>query len=241
MKILNLRKKIIINFSASGILLLISCAVVGYAFHEKNGVNSAVSKIKSETAEFKNQAVEVESKATETKKYKELWKKVTANKKNTNGIKMDDINAMMATVAEKHSIINPEIRVVLPELIKEGALKRSTVNVLFTTVGLTFNAANDVRALSFISEFIGSLPGYPIITSLEIRKNKSYNAQDLVSISSGKGSGSVSGKVDFNWYVYKQKEAEKKDEVKSKEATDDKKSDLKDVKKEVPSEKNPEL
>lgn len=241
MKILNLRKKIIVNFSASVVLLLISCAVVGYAFYEKSTVNSVVSKIKSETSEFKNQAIEVESKATETKKYKELWKKVTANKKNTNGIKMDDINALMVTTAEKYAIINPDIRVVLPEIIKEGPLKRATVNVLFTTVGLTFNATNDVRALSFLSEFIGSLPGYPIITGLEIRKNKNYNAQDLVSISSGKGSGSVSGKVDFVWYVYKQKEVEKKGEVKSKEVTDDKKSDSKAAKEEVPSEKNPEL
>lgn len=213
MKIPELRKKIIINFSATGVLLAIFGGIVFFYIHEKGAVEGRVNKIKTETSTIRMQTVELESKTNEAKKYKELWKKITPNKKNTGGIKMDDVNAKLTAIAEKYTILNPSIKVTLPETLKDGIFQRRTVTVLFTTVNLTFGAVNDVKALLFINEFIESLQGYPIITSLDIRKNKDYSIQELIDLSSGKSTGAISGKVDFFWYVYKDLEnKEKKDD-----------------------------
>ncbi len=218
MRIIDLRKKIIVNFSASGALLLIVGVIFGFYLKEKSGVESKIEKIKSETSALKNQASEFESKTTEVKKYRELWENLTPNKKITSGIKMDDVNTKLATIADKYTISDPAIKVTMPEVLKDGIFKRDTVSVLFTTVNLTFSAVNDVKALLFISEFLESLQGYPVVTNLEIRKAKNYTSQDFVSISSGKFSGAISGKVDFSWYAYKDDE-KKSDEVKPTAAT----------------------
>lgn len=246
MKILNLRKKIIINFSASGILFLVACGTIAYHLHKKHIVENKISQIQNETSQIKSQSSEVESKMAETRKYKTLWSKLTDAKKNTNGIKMDEVNAKLEAIAEKYSISNHSIRIALPETVTEGSLKRTTVDVMSTSANLTFNAVNDVKALSFIVEFIGSLPGYPIITNFEIKKNKSYNTQDLIDISSGKGNGSISGTLDFSWYVYKKVDAAKAKklaELRAKLASDttsktDSEPHKEAVKEEVKSESN---
>ena len=179
---------------------------MSYYLSEKGTVQGKVDKIKSETSSFKTQAVELESKTTEAKKYQTLWKKLTDNKKNTGGIKMDDVNAKLVSAAEKYNITGTNIRVTLPEVLKDGLFNRATVQVLFTTVNLTFSSVNDIKALLFVNEFIESLPGYPIITAFEIRKNKDYTTQDFIDISSGKSSGAINGKLDFFWYAYKELE-----------------------------------
>jgi hypothetical protein len=85
---------------------------------------------------------------------------------------------------------------------------------------LNFSAANDVKAFGFVSEFLESIPGFIIVTDFEIKKVKVYSNQDLIDISTGKGKGNVTGKLDFFWYVGKSKEEapkEKKDSSKPQE------------------------
>jgi hypothetical protein len=43
-----------------------------------------------------------------------------------------------------------------------------------------------------------------VVTGFEITKNKSYNRQDLIDISTGKGAGSIVGNLTFVWYAYKE-------------------------------------
>jgi hypothetical protein len=122
---------------------------------------------------------------------------------------MDEVNANLAAIAEKYTISNPVIKVALPETMKDGLFKRATVNILLTTVNLSFSAVNDIKALAFISEFLDSLPGYVIVTNLDLRKGKQYTEKDLVDISTGKSFGAITGRVDFTWYVYKKKDEPK--------------------------------
>ncbi len=208
MKILHLRKKNILNFSITGVLLVIFSGVIFYNIHQRNSLLSNVDKIKSETLQIQSETTDLESKAIELSKYKELWTQINENKKITNGIKMDEVNAKMSLLAEKYSILPPSIKVTLPETLKGGLFERDTITVLLSTVNLSFSAANDIKALSFISEFVESLPGYTVITNLQVKKNKDYTNQDLIDLSSGKNSGTVSGVVDFYWYAFKIKESD---------------------------------
>lgn len=210
MKAFELRKKIIFNFSASGVLLILLAALIFYNFYQKNNAQEKVNQIKVSISEIKTQIADLQSKVSEITKYKDIWKKISDKKKDQDGIKMDGVNAQLASIAEKNNIFNPTIRVALPEVLKDGVFNNETANVLFTIVNLSFEAINDVRALSFITEFINSLPGYVIITNMEIKKNRKYTEQDLVAITTGKGTGAISGKLDFFWYVYKSKDPVKK-------------------------------
>jgi hypothetical protein len=216
MKILDLRKKNITSFSISGALFFILALGIFYNFYKKSSLEAKISKINSEASQIKNETAELESKAIELKKYRLLWNNLTDGKKSTNGIKMDEINAKLTSIAEKYTIISPLIKVTLPETLNGGLFDRSKINVLSTTVNLNFRAIDDVKALSFIVEFIESLPGYPVITNLQIKKDKSYTNDDLIALSSGKGGGAVSGKVDFFWYAFKNKETENKKESDNK-------------------------
>ncbi len=205
MKIPALRRKIIIACVILISLIATLVSVIVYNISQEDNLQNRIQKIRRDTNEVRGKITELQSKTIEIKKYRESWSGISANKKNVNGIKMDDVNAKLASVAEKYGIIQPSIKVTLPETLKDGIFNRATVNVLFTTVNLTFEATDDISAISFIEEFISYLPGYKVVNSADIRKIKSYTDQDLIALSIGKGTGAVSGKVDFFWYAYKDK------------------------------------
>ena len=217
MKILELRKKIIVNFSITAALAIVLSTVVFFNFHQKSALKSKTDQINSETSQIQGQAGELQSKAIEIKKYMSMWDNINESKKNTNGIKMEEVNATLNTVASKYSITDHTIKVTLPETLKDGVFSRKTITVLFTTANLNFRAINDIKALSFVNEFIDSIPGYPVITNLEIKKDKNYSTEDLIAISSGKGSGMIVGKVDFVWYAFRENADRPKDKIKSNE------------------------
>jgi hypothetical protein len=214
MKILILRKKNIISFSISGVLVLICAAGAFYTFRQKNTLKDKIEAIGSEASKIRSEASDLESKTTELKKYKKLWSSLTDNRKITTGIKMDDINSKLATLAEKYAITNQTIKVTLPETMKGSLFERSTITVTSATGSLNFQALNDVKALSFIEEFINSFPGYVVVTGAQIRKgDKNYTTEDLITISTGKGVGLINAKVDFVWYAFRGKDAEIKKPV----------------------------
>ena len=205
MRIPDLRKKIITNFSVAALLLVIFGIILNFYLHQETNVKIKVDKIKSETDRIKNETIALESKTFEVKKYKEIWQKLSSNRTMIASIKVDDFNSKLSATAEKYSISNLNLKISLPEPLQEGAFKRDTLEIMFTTVNLNFTSLSDTKALSFANEFIGSLHGYPIITYFELKKAKDYDDQDFENISSGKNTGVVSGRIDFFWYVYKEK------------------------------------
>lgn len=207
MKILKLRKKITTNLCVSGLLLAALGSIIYYDIHRDKSVQLQSEQLQMETSMLKEKYIDLENKAAEVKKYQEAWKNIVSSKKTVGNIKMDEINDKLNQIAEKYSIIKPAIKIILPEDIDTGIFNRSTVTVAVSSATLTFESINDVKALSFVSEFINSIPGYAVITGLELKKSKKYTEQDLVDISAGKGSGAVIAKVDFYWYIYKPKVA----------------------------------
>ena len=198
-------------------------------FSQKSSLQKSIEKINNETSEIKNKALDLQNKTLELKKYVSLWGSINEKKKSTNGIKMDEVNLILSEVADKYSIINPQIKVNLPEPMQGDLFNRNTITVLLTNVVLNFKAANDIKALSFVTDFLNSLNGYKVVTNLEVKKDKDYSIEDLVSISSGKTSGNISGKIEFSWYVNKSKDFNKEFE-KSKSSQDITSNKVKDEK-----------
>ncbi len=205
MKILELRKKIVINSVTSLGSLLIFCGCLFYNIHQNTQIREKADRINSEAEQIQNQATELQGKTLDIKKYMAIWRNLDESKKNTSGIKMDDINSLLASMAAKYNISDPVIKVNLPETLTDGVFNSSKINVLFTTVSLTFKSLDDNKALLFMTDFTNSLPGYVVISSLEVKKDKSYTTDDLIAISAGKGSGIVNGSLNFFWYAFKNK------------------------------------
>ena len=203
MKIQILKKRIIKNFSIAGVFLTIFASIFYLYYSKKSGVDNKILTINEETSQFNIELADLQSKTAEIKKYKDLWRTISANKKNTDGIKIDEINAKLTSVATNYMISNPTIKLSLPEVIKGGVFDCKTVNVMMTTASINFVAVNDVKAVMFANEFLNSIKGYPIVTSLNISKIGEYSRQELLDLSTGKSLGIVNGKIDFSWYVYK--------------------------------------
>ena len=203
MKILNLRKNIIANLSVAGVLLIILGALIYYNNAKNQSIIEEVSKIQSDISHIHSEYIELQEKVTEALKYQQAWKLISNNRKSVVGLRMDNINNRIESISEKYSIIKPAIKVIVPETLSSGIFKRSTVFVTVSQTSISFEALNDIKAISFLSEFINSSPGYPILINLEIKKLKQYSDQDLVQISTGRGEGAVSVKADFYWYLYK--------------------------------------
>ncbi len=205
MKIPNLRKRIIINLSASGILLILLGVGIYYNIDLRKQGNDEINQIKSKTSNLKSQISQLKAEETEFEKYSKIWQKISKRKREITGIKVDFVNKSLKNVSEKYAIGDPKIKITLPERLKDGIFNRKTIEVLNTTVTLDFTAVSDINAIAFIYEFLNSLPGYQIITRFDIRKGKDYQPQDYVAISAGTSNGNISGKVSFFWYAFKEK------------------------------------
>lgn len=230
MKIQILKKRIIKNFLVAGVFAIIFSSTFYFYYSKKSGVDSKILAINEETSQFSIELADLQSKTAEIKKYKDLWRTISENKKNTDGIKIDEINAKLTSIANKYGISNPKIKLSLPEVIKGGVFDLKTANVMMTTASINFTAINDTKAMMFANEFINSLKGYPVVTSFNISKSREYTLQELLDVSTGKSSGVVSGKIDFFWYVYK--DLEKKPNETKNPGTENKVEVL-DAKKEV--------
>jgi hypothetical protein len=211
MKIIALRKKININFITAGSLAVGLCGIIFlYTSYHKN-IQSGTTKIRSDITTINKKSKDLLSKISEVKKYRERWDQIDEDKRKPHNIKVDEVNAQLKKIAEKYSIYDAEVKLTLPEVKSGNLFSRTTISVLFTDVNLSFTSASDIQALMFIDEFIKSLPGYVVTSSVEIKKPKAYSEQDLIALSTGKVKGGISGKVELLWYVYKKKDPNQKE------------------------------
>lgn len=199
-----LKNKITINFFISAILGVLASGSIYYRLHQEQASEKTINTIKSEILHLETQKEELENKIVEIKKYRKVFKTLTAQRKDTSGINFDTINSKLELVSMKYNVDNSVIKVSFPENLTNGVFNMSSIAMVSSSVNLSFNAISDVEALSFISEFLDSLPGYTVVNDISIKKTKEYTSTDLISISSGRKSGNISGQVQFYWYVYKQ-------------------------------------
>lgn len=212
MKIPTLKKQITRNFSVVGVFVVVFVGIFYFYSNRKNVVQKKIDSINAETSQISAELSDLQSKTAEIKKYKDMWLKISRNQKDVSGIRIDEINNLLDKTAGKYSITDHSIKLSLPEVIKGGVFDRKTINVMITNASITFTAANDVKAVMFIDDFISSLKGYPVVTSFMISKNKDYANEDLIKLSNGTSNGVVGGKVEFFWYIYR--DPERKDDEK---------------------------
>ena len=205
MKTENLKKSIIINSSILSILILIFSGCVFFVFYQQKNADEQSNKINTETEAIKAKTNSIAGKASQAKKYKDLYSQIPVEKRtNFTGIKMDEINLKLKTIGDKYYITSREIKINVPENFKDEPFKLKTMSVLYTSVVLNFRSYTEDKAFFFLDEFIKSLNGYTILTNIDIRKEKEYTSDNLINISAGKGTGNVTTKAEFYWYSFKE-------------------------------------
>jgi len=207
MKLVDLKKTITINSIILAILVIIFISCVFFIFYQLKSSSEQTDKIKSETDIIKSKTQSMVGKASQAKKYKDLYSQIAKEKRtNFTGIKMDEINVKLKIIGDKYNITSREIKIAVPENLKDEPFKLKSFSVLLTTVTLTFRAYTDDRVFLFAREFMKSLNGFTILTNFDIRKEKDYTPENLINISSGSGTGNISAKVEFYWYSFKEED-----------------------------------
>jgi hypothetical protein len=204
MKIDKLKKQI--KYSIVSIVVLVTLVSVLLAMYVyiNNSFLDQYDKIIMDIADIKNKTQEIEQKTQQNKKYMEMWSKISQNKKSLEGIKVDEINKLVANLGEKYSITSTVFKISVPDNFPSSVYKNETISLLYTIGELTFKSFHDVKAIQFVNEFTKFLHGYAIITKFEFNKEKDYEIKDYFDISTGKISGAIQGRLIFSWYVYKE-------------------------------------
>jgi hypothetical protein len=207
MKILSLRKKIIKNLLITFLLLAAFISIFIYNFFIDKKLESEISKLESEISSIRSKHNELLDKVSQFKKYQEIWSKIPPIKKQISDVKIEFITKNVNEIAAKYSIASPDFKMTIPEELKDGSLNNNLTDfyIVKSSGSIVFNSIDDLKAVSFISELINSMPGYLVIKNFEMKKEKTYNSDDFIKISTGTFNGLVNVKVDFTWYLYKSK------------------------------------
>lgn len=206
MKAIDLRKKTIKNFTIALVVVLLLAVGVLLNNKEKDALDKKLKSVKTEVSSLEQKSRELEGQQKEITKYIEIWKSLRENKKDLDGINMDEINNMINVISKKHFIVGTDIKLSLPEPIKTGIFNTKKIDVLHTKTILRFSALDDASAMSFLKEFFHNIPGYYAISNIKIDRKSSLSNQDLVSISKGKFPNVIDVEVQFFWYVFKSRD-----------------------------------
>ena len=215
MKIDKLKKKIKYSLILIVATAIIIASLLVMYFYLNASFLDQYDKIVMDIADIKNKTQEIERKTQENKKYMELWSKINTNKKSFEGIKIDEINKLIANISEKYSISAPVFRMSVPENYPSRIFQNETISISYAVAELSFVGYHDVRVLQFIDELMKYLHGYPILTRLEFSKDRDYAVKDYFDISTGKSSGAIKGRLIFSWYIYKEGDPGKNKETPS--------------------------
>ena len=173
------KNQIIRNYAITSLLVAALIAAIFLSNYEKGIADQKILTIDSEISRINEEYNELQSKSADIKKYVSMWENIGSNKKVVSGIRLDDINTLVGRTAERYFVSDPQVNVSsIPQVVQGGIFNCKTVTVIFTKVSLTFSAVTDIKALMFIDDLFSRIPGYGIITNLEISKAKDYTTDD---------------------------------------------------------------
>ena len=205
MRISTIKNKIIFNTIASAILVGIVGFGIYYNLSFAKDSNSKIDKIKSEIIKINQEKMSLESQAAEFNKYTQLWYELPDLQKTIEGIKSSKVNKTIDDLSKKHLINKIDISLTIPEELKSGIFRRSTIKVMHSRVEMKFSSLTDVKAIGFINDFLSTLSGHKVVTKLSIKRGKKYLKDDFQKISLGQHDGNIETKATIHWYAYEDK------------------------------------
>ena len=208
MQIAIIRKKIIKNIALTIVFVIFFAGSIFLKIYRENLLQERIRNIENEAMKTSQQATEMEQKATEAKKYRDVWKTLSNEKKMIIGIKSEKVTETIDIIAEKYHSQIDSVKLSIPQNMQGESFDYKTVVVVASKVTLLFKVFTDIDALNFLIDLKKSIPNYIVFKTVEIKKEKKYEQEDYLNIAIKKPGGLIICKTEFIIYAYKDKEKE---------------------------------
>ncbi|UPA55465.1 hypothetical protein MWH06_02230 [Wolbachia pipientis] len=198
MTISQLKRKATIQFIS---YLLLSVGLIGLLtyvviYNEKvyNKNQIAIDKIRS----INLQITGIQKKEVVLNKNLDLWKKISSSNLHSSRY-IANLNFELSRLYKKYSILEPEISISIPEEV-ELYNKSERTKVIKSEVVLNLSSISDKHIFLFLQS-IPNLPGYVMIKSLILNKQRNIDAATMNQILNGNMIEIVRVNIVFDWYT----------------------------------------
>lgn len=198
MTIFQLKRKATIQFIS---YLLLSVGLIGLLtyvviYNEKiyNKNQIAIDKIRS----INLQITGIQKKEVVLNKNLDLWKKISSSNLHSSRY-IANLNFELSKLYKKYYILEPEISISIPEEV-ELHNKSERTKVIKSEVTLNLSSISDKHIFLFLQS-IPNLPGYVMIKSLILNKQRNIDAATMNQILNGNMIEIVRANIVFDWYT----------------------------------------
>ncbi|WP_265021425.1 hypothetical protein [Wolbachia endosymbiont (group A) of Icerya purchasi] len=198
MTISQLKRKATIQFIS---YLLLSVGLIGLLtyvviYNEKiyNKNQIAIDKIRS----INLQITGIQKKEVVLNKNLDLWKKISSSNLHSSRY-IANLNFELSKLYKKYYILEPEISISIPEEV-ELHNKSERTKVIKSEVVLNLSSISDKHIFLFLQS-IPNLPGYVMIKSLILNKQRNIDAATMNQILNGNMIEIVRANIVFDWYA----------------------------------------
>lgn len=198
MTISQLKRKATIQFIS---YLLLSVGLIGLLtyvviYNEKiyNKNQIAIDKIRS----INLQITGIQKKEVVLNKNLDLWKKISSSNLHSSRY-IANLNFELSKLYKKYYILEPEISISIPEEV-ELHNKSERTKVIKSEVVLNLSSISDKHIFLFLQS-IPNLPGYVMIKSLILNKQRNIDAATMNQILNGNMIEIVRVNIVFDWYT----------------------------------------
>lgn len=198
MTISQLKRKATIQFIS---YLLLSVGLIGLLtyvviYNEKvyNKSQIAIDKIRS----INLQITGIQKKEVVLNKNLDLWKKISSLNLHSSRY-IANLNFELSRLYKKYYILEPEISISIPEEVELHNRSERT-KVIKSEVVLNLSSISDKHIFLFLQS-IPNLPGYVMIKSLILNKQRNIDAATMNQILNGNMIEIVRVNIVFDWYT----------------------------------------
>lgn len=198
MTISQLKRKATIQFIS---YLLLSVGLIGLLtyvviYNEKiyNKNQIAIDKVRS----INLQITGIQKKEVVLNKNLDLWKKISSSNLHSSRY-IANLNFELSKLYKKYYILEPEISISIPEEV-ELHNKSERTKVIKSEVILNLSSISDKHIFLFLQS-IPNLPGYVMIKSLILNKQRNIDAATMNQILNGNMIEIVRANIVFDWYT----------------------------------------
>ncbi len=198
MTISQLKRKATIQFIS---YLLLSVGLIGLLtyviiYNEKvyNKNQIAIDKIRS----INLQITGIQKKEVVLNKNLDLWKKISSSNLHSSRY-IANLNFELSRLYKKYYILEPEISISIPEEVELHSKSKRT-KIIKSEVVLNLSSISDKHIFLFLQS-IPNLPGYVMIKSLILNKQRNIDAATMNQILNGNMIEIVRANIVFDWYT----------------------------------------
>lgn len=198
MIISQLKRKAAIHFisylSLSIVLIGLSTCFIIYNKKVYNKNQVAIEEIRS----INLQITEIQKKEVILNKNLDLWKRIPSSNLHSSRY-IANLNFELNKLYKRYYILEPEISISIPEEARFHS-KNERTKVIRSEVVLSLSSISD-KHIFFFLQSIPNLPGYVMIRSLTLNKQRNIDAAIINQILSGNMIEIVRASIVFDWYT----------------------------------------